>query len=111
MNNIATEVDTRITSFSSYGDLSRCGRNGPEIWTLDIRRCEVGHTTGGASPIANGGHLVLSHANRSVGAERHSVTRINAEHSLVRALGVWGLAASIVNITVGGGIFRLPASA
>ena len=29
--------------------------------------------------------------------------------SLVRALGVWGLAASIVNITVGGGIFRLPA--
>ena len=39
------------------------------------------------------------------------MTRINAEHSLVRALGVWGLAASIVNITVGGGIFRLPASA
>src|SRR4051812_25345489 len=35
----------------------------------------------------------------------------SAEHSLVRALGVWGLAASIVNITVGGGIFRLPASA
>lgn len=33
------------------------------------------------------------------------------EQSLVRALGVWGLAASIVNITVGGGIFRLPASA
>ncbi len=33
------------------------------------------------------------------------------EHALVRALGVWGLAANIVNITVGGGIFRLPASA
>jgi amino acid transporter len=30
---------------------------------------------------------------------------------LVRALGTWGLAASIVNITVGGGIFRLPAAA
>lgn len=29
----------------------------------------------------------------------------------MRALGVWGLAANIVNITVGGGIFRLPASA
>ncbi|HEX2094285.1 MAG TPA: amino acid permease [Longimicrobiaceae bacterium] len=28
--------------------------------------------------------------------------------SLVRALGVWGLAAGIVNVTVGGGIFRLP---
>lgn len=29
---------------------------------------------------------------------------------LERAIGIWGLAASIVNITVGGGIFRLPAS-
>jgi amino acid transporter len=32
------------------------------------------------------------------------------EGSLVRAIGTWGLAASIVNITVGGGIFRLPGS-
>jgi amino acid transporter len=39
------------------------------------------------------------------------VTRQNAEGSLVRALGVWGLAASIINITIGGGIFRLPAAA
>jgi amino acid transporter len=31
------------------------------------------------------------------------------EARLVRAVGVWGLAASIVNVTVGGGIFRLPA--
>ncbi|HEY9226003.1 MAG TPA: APC family permease, partial [Gemmatimonadaceae bacterium] len=38
-------------------------------------------------------------------------TRANAEHSLVRALGVWGLAASIINVTVGGGIFRLPTAA
>lgn len=38
-------------------------------------------------------------------------TRAGAEQSLVRALGVWGLAASIVNLTVGGGIFRLPAAA
>ena len=29
---------------------------------------------------------------------------------LIRAVGVWGLAASIVNITIGGGIFRLPGS-
>ena len=29
---------------------------------------------------------------------------------LVRAIGTWGLAAGIVNVTVGGGIFRLPAS-
>jgi amino acid transporter len=32
------------------------------------------------------------------------------EASLVRTLGVWGLAASIVNVTIGGGIFRLPAA-
>jgi amino acid transporter len=31
------------------------------------------------------------------------------DSALVRALGTWGLAASIVNVTVGGGIFRLPA--
>ena len=30
--------------------------------------------------------------------------------SLVRALGVWALAASIINVTIGGGIFRLPAN-
>lgn len=30
------------------------------------------------------------------------------EAGLLRALGVWGLAASIVNVTIGGGIFRLP---
>jgi amino acid transporter len=53
----------------------------------------------------------LSHANPRAGAERHYVSRINAEQSLVRALGVGGLAASIVNITGGGGIFRLPSAA
>jgi basic amino acid/polyamine antiporter, APA family len=30
------------------------------------------------------------------------------EAGLIRALGVWGLAASVVNITIGGGIFRAP---
>jgi APA family basic amino acid/polyamine antiporter len=30
--------------------------------------------------------------------------------SLVRAIGTFGLAAGIINITIGGGIFRLPAS-
>lgn len=34
---------------------------------------------------------------------------VGAEARLVRAMGVWALAASIVNITVGGGIYRLPA--
>jgi APA family basic amino acid/polyamine antiporter len=32
-----------------------------------------------------------------------------ADSALVRAIGVWALAAGIVNVTVGGGIFRLPA--
>jgi basic amino acid/polyamine antiporter, APA family len=35
----------------------------------------------------------------------------STESRLIRAVGVWGLAASIVNVTVGGGIFRLPAGA
>lgn len=34
-----------------------------------------------------------------------------ADSRLVRAIGIWGLAAGIVNVTVGGGIFRLPAGA
>jgi amino acid transporter len=36
--------------------------------------------------------------------------RRGQDAALVRALGTLGLAANIVNITVGGGIFRLPAS-
>lgn len=36
------------------------------------------------------------------------MSRAPGEAGLLRALGVWGLAASIVNITIGGGIFRAP---
>src|SRR5512134_3309197 len=36
---------------------------------------------------------------------------VTGDRQLVRALGTFGLAASIVNITIGGGIFRLPADA
>ena len=32
----------------------------------------------------------------------------NADSRLIRAVGTWALAASIVNVTIGGGIFRLP---
>lgn len=38
-----------------------------------------------------------------------SSTRPGRDQGLVRAVGVVGLAAGIVNITIGGGIFRLPA--
>lgn len=31
--------------------------------------------------------------------------------ALLRAVGTWGLAAAIANVTIGGGIFRLPAAA
>lgn len=34
--------------------------------------------------------------------------RTSIESSLIRAVGVWGLAASIVNLIIGGGIFRIP---
>lgn len=37
--------------------------------------------------------------------------RDGAEASLVRAVGTWGLAAAIINVTVGGGIYRLPSGA
>jgi APA family basic amino acid/polyamine antiporter len=42
----------------------------------------------------------------SVGAASATPAR---ERGLVRAIGVWALAAGIVNVTIGGGIFRLPA--
>jgi amino acid transporter len=35
---------------------------------------------------------------------------LRADESLVRVMGTLGLAAAIVNITIGGGIFRLPAN-
>jgi len=41
-----------------------------------------------------------------VGVSDHAPDR-----ALIRAVGTWALAASIVNVTVGGGIFRLPAVA
>jgi APA family basic amino acid/polyamine antiporter len=37
------------------------------------------------------------------------VTNTSVDSRLLRAVGTWGLAAGIVNITIGGGIFRLPA--
>jgi APA family basic amino acid/polyamine antiporter len=44
--------------------------------------------------------------------QRGDLTAVNnSESSLVRVLGVGALAAGIVNITIGGGIFRLPAGA
>ena len=38
-----------------------------------------------------------------------SPARMDGEGGLARVIGRWGLTAGIVNVTVGGGIFRLPA--
>jgi basic amino acid/polyamine antiporter, APA family len=39
----------------------------------------------------------------------HPTRALSSESSLLRSIGTFGLAASIVNVTIGGGIFRLPA--
>ena len=44
------------------------------------------------------------------GLQRKSAHEVGQDGSLVRALGTWGLTAAIVNVTIGAGIFRLPAS-
>jgi amino acid transporter len=41
--------------------------------------------------------------------QRRNDGELPHDGSLIRALGVWGLAAAIVNVTIGAGIFRLPA--
>ena len=63
------------------------------------------------SPLNPKPPTLLAHGDRSLISNLSGVTRVTTDGSLVRALGVWGLAASIVNVTVGGGIFRLPAAA
>lgn len=42
-------------------------------------------------------------------SEQPAMAGAGVDARLVRAIGTWGLAASIVNVTIGGGIFRLPA--
>ena len=39
-----------------------------------------------------------------------AVSGVEGNDSLVRVIGTFGLAAAIINITIGGGIFRLPAN-
>lgn len=41
-------------------------------------------------------------------SESSTSSLASADSRLVRAIGTWGLTAGIVNVTVGGGIFRLP---
>jgi amino acid transporter len=43
-------------------------------------------------------------------ASQRAASRPVQDESLVRVIGTFGLAAAIINITIGGGIFRLPAN-
>lgn len=43
-------------------------------------------------------------------ANQQRLRVLTGEGSLVRVVGSWGLAAAIINVTIGAGIFRLPAS-
>ncbi|HKN64698.1 MAG TPA: amino acid permease [Gemmatimonadaceae bacterium] len=42
--------------------------------------------------------------------QSETVRQVGQDGTLIRALGTWGLTAAIVNVTIGAGIFRLPAS-
>ena len=42
-------------------------------------------------------------------SDREAHAPATGERGLARVIGRWGLAAAIVNVTIGGGIFRLPA--
>jgi amino acid transporter len=52
----------------------------------------------------------MTSTGSDAGALAGSTTSVTGERGLVRAIGTIGLAAGIVNLTVGGGIFRLPGS-
>jgi APA family basic amino acid/polyamine antiporter len=44
------------------------------------------------------------------GLRRERARELGQDGSLIRAVGMWGLTAAIINVTIGAGIFRLPAS-
>jgi APA family basic amino acid/polyamine antiporter len=60
---------------------------------------------------AGSGKAEGSAASRPGSTRPEGARRIPASDAgLVRALGTWSVAAAIVNVTIGGGIFRIPAS-
>ena len=68
------------------------------------RRCAARHTRRRAA-------AGTASRDGAVRAEADAAPAPGTGPRLVRAIGVWGLAAGIVNVTIGGGIFRLPAGA
>src|SRR5688500_17207983 len=63
------------------------------------------------TPTPRSAHSSESGTGTAGAASPAATSAARPEASLVRALGTWGLAAGIVNVTIGGGIFRLPAGA
>jgi len=73
----------------------------------------IGNTLRFLAPVCGSFEVPRIHMSLSTTAEPLAASRMTGapapESRLLRVVGVWGLAASIVNITIGGGIFRLPA--
>ncbi|MSO51585.1 MAG: APC family permease [Acidobacteria bacterium] len=57
-----------------------------------------------------GGEISQSRMCRDTITSRSMSSATAANEPLVRVIGTFGLAAAIINITIGGGIFRLPAN-
>lgn len=87
--------------------MKRASRLAPRCRALTRRRTPqyTRHRTRGCAP-----PLQVQVALSDLVAVKTSGTA-SSTPSLVRAVGVFGLAASIFNVTVGGGIFRLPSGA
>src|SRR5262245_6973503 len=71
-----------------------------------VHRCTYAVSPGNAGVAGEtGGEM-----SQRRGMSQHTIARMNSEReSLTRAIGTVGLAAGIVNVMIGGGIFRVPA--
>jgi APA family basic amino acid/polyamine antiporter len=74
--------------------------------TPDPRAASTGDSLFPAGGARSPRDLVLS---AMTDGRRGNEREIARDGSLIRAVGTWGLAAAIVNVTIGAGIFRLPA--
>src|SRR4030095_9421298 len=70
-----------------------------------------GHPASGNREPGSEGKRQKAEGRRQNAIRLHAVTQTPPQReSLVRAIGTFGLAAGIINITIGAGIFRLPAN-
>src|SRR3954470_265823 len=86
----------------------------PAIWRRNefmLKGCPMEKASHGAAAVAKRSPcLALPRGSVEVPRTMSSTLSVTtADSRLIRAVGTWALAASIVNVTIGGGIFRLPA--